>query len=112
MPTPREWLARFWSTLHPSRPDADLEQELRLHLELAAEDARRRVDAPPAAGRAAAIRAGTLAQSMERLRDQRGFPWLHDFGRDLWSGLRTLRRNPTFAAIVLLTIAIGVGANT
>ena len=39
MATLREWVSRLWGTLHPSRDDRELEQELRLHLEMAAEDA-------------------------------------------------------------------------
>jgi predicted permease len=109
----REWLTRLWSTIRPSRRDADLEQELRLHVELAAEaEARRRV--PPTAGAApvVTVRAGGVAQAMDALRDQRGLPWLMDLARDARYGLRTLRRNPTFAVVALATLAIGIGANT
>jgi len=42
MRTLREWIHRLWETMYPGRRDGDLEQELRSHLELAAEDARRR----------------------------------------------------------------------
>ena len=44
MATLREWLTRLWGTLRPGRRDADLEAELRLHLELAAENGRRRAN--------------------------------------------------------------------
>ncbi len=46
MPRLREWLVRLWQTLRPGRDDRDLEEELRLHLELATKDARRGSDAP------------------------------------------------------------------
>ena len=49
---------------------------------------------------------------MDALRDQRGLPWLDDLTRDLRHGVRTLGRTPTFTAVVLLTLAIGIGANT
>ena len=49
---------------------------------------------------------------MDALRDQRGLPWLDDLARDVRYGLRTLRRTPMFATVVLLTLAIGIGANT
>ncbi len=65
-----------------------------------------------APGRAAVIRVGAVAQTMEALRDQRGLPWLDDLARDVRYGLRTLRRTPMFATVVLLTLAIGIGANT
>ena len=49
---------------------------------------------------------------MDALRDQRGLPWLDDLARDMSHGLRTLRRTPVFTAVALLTLALGIGANT
>jgi hypothetical protein len=49
---------------------------------------------------------------MDALRDQRGLPWLDDLARDVSHGLRTLRRTPVFTAVALLTLALGIGANT
>src|SRR5215216_5369861 len=101
----REWISRLAGTLRPGRSDADLEQELRLHAEMAAD--------------AAATRDGTAASStpgivhaMDALRDQRGVPWLDDLLRDLRYGLRVLNRQRMFAAVAILTLAIGIGATT
>ena len=109
MPSLREWFARLWSTFGAGRRDADLESELRLHMEMAAEAEQRRRGSVEAAResaaineparRRAAINAGGLTQAMEELRDQRGLPWLAGLARDLRYGLRVLARNPLFASV-------------
>jgi predicted permease len=110
----REWIARLWGTLCRRRADADLEAELRSHLELADADA----------GRAASAFAGGalrktgmnqqrgVAQAMETLRDQRGLPWIDDFVRDARHALRLLRRNPVFAGVAVVSLALGIGVNS
>ena len=108
----REWIHRLWGTLLRRRRDSDLEQELRLHLELAAKDAQRRGLNLPDSARAARLKAGSTSQAMDALRDQRAVPWLDDLARDVSHGLRTLRRTPVFTAVALLTLALGIGANT
>jgi putative ABC transport system permease protein len=94
----REWVIRLWSTLRRRRSDADLEAELRSHLDFAAE------------ARTTA-RAGTIAQSMEAVRDQRGLPWIEELARDVRHSVRALRRSPTFTIIAVITLTIGIGAN-
>jgi predicted permease len=94
----REWIKRLAGTVRPGRSDADLAEELRLHAELAAEAAKGRGDA--------------VMHTMDALRDQRGLPWLDDLVRDLRYGLRVLNRQRMFAAVAVLTLAIGIGATT
>src|SRR5437773_3465425 len=78
MATLREWVARLGGTFSRGRRDIELEQELRLHLDLAAEEERRRSATPESASRMAAIRVGSVAPTMDALRDQRGLPGLED----------------------------------
>ena len=103
----REWLHRLWGTLSRRRRDDDLQEELRLHAELALEEAQRRGREPDAARRAVRLAGGSQAGAMDTLRDQRGLPWLDELGRDVRYGLRTLRRDPSFTAVALLTLALG-----
>jgi putative ABC transport system permease protein len=108
----REWAMRAWSMFRRGRRDDDLEEELRAHLEMAAESAERRGHDADEATRIARLDAGGTAQAMESLRDQRGLPWVDDLARDIAYAVRGARRAPVFTAVALLTLALGVGANT
>jgi len=102
----REWIHRLRGTLLPRRHDSDLAQELRLHLELGAEDARRRGLNATDSVRAARLEAGGTSQAMDALRDQRGVPWLDDLTRDARHGVRMLSLTPVFTVVAVLTLAL------
>ena len=74
----RECLRRLWGALRRNPADHDLERELRFHLEQAEEELRGKGHSPAEAARLARVRLGGFSQTMEALRDQRGWPWLDD----------------------------------
>ena len=94
------------------RRERDLDAELRAHLEMAAQDARTRGESTEAARLAALREFGNRDLVKETTRDIWGRNPLHGIVDDLRTGLRTFRKNPAFAAIMILTLALGIGANT
>jgi putative ABC transport system permease protein len=112
MPVIREWLRRVWGTFRKAPEDAVMEEELRLHLEMVADDLQRRGLTPEDALRQARLQAGGVAQAMEQRRDQRGLPWLEDLLQDARFGARMLRRAPLVTAVALLTLTLAIGANS
>jgi hypothetical protein len=104
--TLREWVLRVRAALLGR--DAEVEEELRFHLEMAEQDALRR----GGSAREARVRAGGIAQASESVRDQAAIRWLRDFLRDARHGARVLTKSPLFAAAAVGSLALGIGANT
>ncbi|HJU90208.1 MAG TPA: ABC transporter permease [Gemmatimonadaceae bacterium] len=105
-------LARMSGWLTGRGGDDELAEELRSHIEMeTAENIRRGMD-PIEARRQAMIASGGLTQAAEAVRDQRGLPWIDGLTSDFKFALRALRHNPAFATVVVLTLGLGIGANT
>jgi predicted permease len=92
--------------------EEQLEKELRFHLEQHTADLIEQGLASGEAQRQARLDLGGAEQVKEQCRDARGTRWLEDLFRDAAYAIRTLRHRPGFAAVALLTFALGTGATT
>jgi hypothetical protein len=102
----------LFNALWPGRREDDLAREVSAHLAVIEDDLIGRGLTPDAARLAARRALGGVAHAKDLHRDARSFPWLDDARRDVQYAIRTLRRSPGFAGVVVLTIALGIGANT
>jgi predicted permease len=108
----RRLLLRLLHSLFPGRAESELERELTAHLGVL-EDEYKRGGLTDVEARLAARRAlGGIAQAKELHREARAFRWLNDLRQDIRFGFRSLLRAPGFATIVIVTLGLGIGANT
>jgi hypothetical protein len=102
-----------WSRfLRRARWDAERARELESYVQIETDDNIARGMSPDAARAAAERRLGNRVRIWEKIYMANTIGTLDTLGRDVRYGLRLLRRNPTFAAVALLTLAVGMGANT
>jgi predicted permease len=103
---------RLQMLLHRDRFQRDLDEEMRLHLELRREQQIASGVLPEDARRAAHRRFGNVTRMRERSHMAWGWNWLETFLQDAGYGLRSMLRTPAITLVALISLALGIGANT
>src|SRR5215208_1054096 len=106
------WYRRFTNLLRSNRVSADIDRELAFHMNELADDLVARGMSADAARREARRRFGNPSVQKERTRDADILTWLESLGADVRYAVRALRASPVFALVTILSLGLGIGANT
>lgn len=108
----RAWLCRLAGVFDRKERELELAEEIDSHLQLHIQDNLRSGMSAQEARRVALLKLGGVTPTQEIYRDRLGLPLIETLRDDVRYGVRMLRKTPAFAAVALLTLILGIAANT